>query len=104
VKLCIPAPKTRLTLAQDWTFDLPNFYWNYLFWKQLFSQGEPRDEVPFRRVTLAAGTVLTISKYDFRPDDPYPIRFHLRKSDNPKSAVYGRFWLTLQDANQVELL
>lgn len=101
MRLNIPQPRARLKLVSDWTFELPNFYWNQLIWAKLF--GTTRKE-PFHEVTLRAGTVLVVTKIDFRPEDPYPIRFGLLRKHNPSTVVFGRFWVTLAAANAADVV
>lgn len=110
MRLNIPALNTKLQLVDSWSFELPNFYWNRLVWVQFFGPETwnlvanfPLTADKCRMVTIPVGTVLEITRIDFRAKDPYPVRFQITKKNNPNTSVYGRFWVTLESANLADV-
>lgn len=103
-KFLIPLPGSKFVLTEPWEFRVPALPWNREFWQGFFK--EPLPPHPYdtpvieQTVALPAGIILTVSKIDFRKDDPYHVRFHLMVKDNQALGYRGRFWVSAVEANK----
>jgi hypothetical protein len=85
-------------------------YWNRGFWQAYTGEPLPAESwagshptMLTQSVVLPAGTVMRLMKIDFRPGDPYPFRFYVRKRDNPHLLFHGEIWVLLDDVNTMNV-
>lgn len=120
--LTIPSIGEKVTLAQDWTFDLYNEYRNvgmmmYIDDNRKVEYGEP--DIDGHPVTLPAGSVLTIDRIFIRRGMPRfnSVTFILNGAkvpDRHRPAIWtgntqlvsgkgkrARFWAKLEDVNKM---
>lgn len=105
MKLQVPHLNAELVLSQDWTAEITKEYRNQTLLGRHFGlEGQElwNKMQDVNKVTFPAGTVLTVkciyirqgaSNYD-------SITFQAKKSKTNK--VWGRFWVPLDNANQIQ--
>lgn len=114
MNLYIPSLGTHITLATPWTFDLENEERNDSLRKLLNIPSPVNKEWWYdrisdtRRVTLPAGTVLSVDRYYIRQGNAShdSITFNLvSHPDFPptKKTKLARFWVHLRDANYMRI-
>ncbi len=121
MKLFVPACGDRLVLSKPWTFRLflerrnmkyaqtREFYTGDSTWRGVFNKGT--HQYRSVEVTLPVGTVLecdrvyirTFNKSRVQEGDDYDsITWKLIDVKKDKMVKFGRFWVKLTDANQIE--
>ena len=112
-KLNIPTIGTEFVLASDWEFTLYSERRNDKFWENCkkldASIPDPTSKKSYwdrsginAAVTLPAGTVVAISRIYVRAgkEEYDSITFSIKSC--PTKGIKGRFWVKLEDANEME--
>lgn len=92
----------RFKLVSDWTFMLYLDGRNATLarvLKQKFNPALPESKMGFKPVTLRAGTIITIERYDLRTGSGAFDGMHLNTVVNER---FARFWAELDDVNQID--